>query len=133
MRPCILTAIAVLFASTVTAQSDDRLDGYNPVDLTTWQPRTARSAMALVEPLYRDHPYSSEGRPKLLVDLRKHESGGLVVDIMLRGYLDDSVDGEEYRGLISRTDAGWRLDALGRRNICARGANAGEPTTQLCP
>ncbi len=133
MRFCLPAALTLFLGFTVNLSADARLDGYNPVDLSDWQPRTAPSAMALVEPIYRDHPYRLEGRPTLKIDLRKDGPGWLAVDITLRGFLDDSVDGEEYRGFISRSDTGWRLDVLGKRNICARGANAGIPTVELCP
>jgi len=124
---CLLAGIAL------PAAAADGLTGYKPVDLTAWQPRTDDSVMALVEPLYRNHPESSEGRPSLKIELRKDETGLFVVDIVLRGYLDDSVEGEEYRGLVAWTEHGWRLEALGRRNICARGPNAGQATMEPCP
>ncbi len=133
MRLHVLSAIALFFALTLPLSADPRLEDYNVVGLSDWQPRTAVSAMALVEPLYRNHPESGEGRPTLKIDMRKDGPGALVIDVTLGGYLDDSVDGEQYRGFISRTDTGWRLDALGRRHICARGANAGVPTMDLCP
>ena len=133
MRFHIGIAPTLVLALTLPLSADPRLDGYNSVDLSDWQPRTADTAMALVEPLYRNHPESSEGRPTLKVDMRRDGPGALIVDVVMGGYLDDSVEGEEYRVVISRTDAGWRLDALGRRNICARGAKAGVPTMNPCP
>ena len=126
-------ALTLVLALTAPLKADPRLQDYNVVDLSDWQPRTADSAMALVEPLYRNHPESGEGRPTLKVDLRTDGPGTIVVDVVMEGYLDDSVAGEEYRGLISRAGTGWRLEALGRRHICARGANPGVPTKDLCP
>lgn len=125
--------VFLLAGIALPAAADDGLSGYKPVDLAAWQPRTAASVMALVEPLYRNHPESSEGQPSLKIELRKDETGLFVVDIVLRGYLDDSVEGEEYRGLVARTEHGWRLEALGRRNICARGPNADQATVEPCP
>ncbi len=133
MRSIALPAAALFLVFTSSLSADTRLDGYNSVDLSNWQPRDAGSAMALVEPIYRNHPESGEGRPTLKIDMRKDGPGSLIIDLRLGGYLDDSVEGEEYRGIISRTDTGWRLDALGRRHICARGSNPGVPTMQLCP
>lgn len=133
----LLSAAFLLLAASITATSatsDQQLDGYKPVDISSWQPRTAPSAMALVEPLYRGHPEASEGRPTLKIDLRPDEDGnGVIIDIEMRGYLDDSVSGEQYRALITWTEDGWTLKALGVRYICARGSTAGTPTTTLCP
>lgn len=126
-------AAAVLAALITSAAADSRLDGYNPVDLGAWEPRTAPSAMALVEPLYRAHPEGPEGRPTLTVDMRRDEAGALVIDIEMRGFLDDSVSGAQYRAVVSWSGPGWRLEALGARNICARGATAGIPTRERCP
>ena len=126
-------ALTLVLALTLPLSADPRLEDYNVVDLSNWQPRTADSAMALLEPLYRYHPESDEGYPTLRIDMRKDGPGTLIVDVIMEGYLDDSVAGEEYRGFISRTGAGWWLVSLGRRHICARGANPGVPTKDLCP
>ena len=133
MRSHLGIALTLLLALTLPLSADPRLEDYNVVDLSGWQPRTAESALALVEPLYRNHPESDEGRPTLKIDLRTDGPGILIVDVVMEGYLDDSVAGEEYRGVISRSGAGWQLEALGRRHICARGANPGVPTKDLCP
>lgn len=133
MRSHLGIALTFPLALTLPLSADPRLEDYNVVDLSEWQPRTAESAMALVEPLYRNHPESEEGRPSLQVDMRNDESGSLVIDVTMGGYLDDSVAGEEYRAFISRTVEGWRLEVLGRRYICYRGSNPGVPTKDLCP
>lgn len=131
----VLSAALILIAAAVTpvlAGADPQLAGYKPVDLSTWEQRTAASAMALIEPLYRGHPEAAEGRPTLKIDLRRDSGDGIVVDIEMRGYLDDSVAGEDYRALIQWTEEGWRLDALGVRYICYRGETPGVPVTTLC-
>lgn len=131
-----LAAVMLFIAALVaplSVSAGDRLAGYKPVDLASWQPRTSSSVLALVEPLYRDHPEAVEGRPTLRIDLRGDNAGGLVIDIDLNGFLDDSVAGAQYRAFVVETEQGWRLDALGERNICARGATAGVPSIENCP
>jgi len=132
----VLSAAVLLIAASVTpvlATTDQRLVGYMPVDLSSWQPRTAPSVMALVEQLYRGHPEAVEGRPTLKIDLRRDSGDAIVVDIEMRGYLDHSVDGEDFRAFVIWTEKGWRLDALGVRYICSGGETPGVPVTTLCP
>ncbi len=95
----------------------DQVDGYKPVDLSGWTPRTAASAMALVEPLYRAHPERMEGRPELKIHLRK-EAGVLIIDIEATGFLDDSVRGEKYRAVVVPSAKGWHLRQLGIKRSC---------------
>ena len=130
-HPTAAVLLTAMFSGPAIA--DARLNDYNQVDLSTWEPRIAPSVMALVEPIYRGHPEGPEGRPTLNIDLREGDTDNLVIEIELRGYLDDSVNGEQYRGIVVWSDQGWRLEALGQRNICARGSNAGVPTTSACP
>ena len=60
------------------------------------------------------------------------EGGDLLVDAALRGYLDDSLLGENFRARIVRDGGQWRLRALGRQGVCARGEKAGQPAP-ICP
>jgi len=131
----LVSLIALVMAITMAAAlaADDRLTGYKPVDLSSWAPRTASSAMELVEPLYRAHPRRLEGRPGLQITLRKDADSKLVIDIEMTGFLDDSVGGAQFRAIVVRAGGGWKLQALGQRHICYRGLNAGQPTTQPCP
>lgn len=58
----------------------------------------------------------------------------LVADIEIRGYLDDSVLGENFRAIVAQGDEGrWHVEAVGRQTICARGSQAGLPTSGVCP
>lgn len=117
---------AVLFAALCLAPSlvqAGQLDGYAPVNLSNWKPRTAPSAMALVEPLYRGHPEGMEGRPILKIELRK-EGETLVIDIEQTGFLDDSVRGEKHRAIVVQSSTGWRLQRLGKKVSCYRGGKS---------
>lgn len=136
MNYCNFLRFGLLFVGLVLVQpvsaTDATLEGYRPVDLASWEPRTAPSVMALVEPLYRDHPESLEGGPTLKIDLHPGDSGELIIELEMGGYLDDSVAGQQYRAIVVQSSGGWRLQALGTRYICARGSNAGKPTVNLC-
>ena len=95
-----LTALVMTIAMPAARAADDRLTGYKPVDLSSWAPRTASSAMELVEPLYRTHPRRLEGRPGLQITLRKDADSKLVIDIEMTGFLDDSVGGAQFRAIV---------------------------------
>ncbi len=77
----------------------------------------------LLLPYIGNHPESLEGRPELDLSIRRHESS-LIVDLTLSGYLDDSVSGEHYRGIVVRSSKGWELVDLGVKYICYRGVSA---------
>lgn len=77
----------------------------------------------LLLPYIGNHPESLEGRPELDLSIRRHESS-LIVDLTMSGYLDDSVSGEHYRGIVVRSSKGWELVDLGVKYICWRGVSA---------
>ena len=134
LKRLLLTATLLsILAGPAAADDVKDLTGFRPVDISTWEPRTSQSLMALVEPVYRNHPESLEGRPSLSIELREDGRGGIYVDIRLGGLLDDSVAAELYRALISQTAGGWQLDAVGVRFLCARGENTDTMTAKLCP
>ncbi|MEM8725974.1 MAG: hypothetical protein AAGE86_10685 [Pseudomonadota bacterium] len=63
-------------------------------------------------------------------------SGGpdwLVMYFSADGYADDSVQAEEWRIQLERTEGGWRVTDAGKRVKCYRGENAGEWQKGLCP
>lgn len=77
----------------------------------------------LILPYIGNHPESLEGRPKLDLSIGRHETS-LIVDLKLGGYLDDSVAGEHYRGIVTRSSKGWELVELGVKYICYRGISS---------
>lgn len=95
------------------------LKGFKAVEIA---PDLASSdrVINLLLPFIGNHPESLEGRPKLDLSIRRHESS-LIVDLTLNGYLDDSVAGEHYRGIVVRSSKGWELVDLGVKYICYRG------------
>ncbi len=115
------------------ALADDRLAGFAEVDISAWQPLVADHPLDLIEQLYDGHPEATEGRPELNISLRLDADYKFIIDIEMSGYLDDSVSGNNYRAIVDQAPGGWKLEALGLQNICYRGANAGVPTTALCP
>ena len=129
----LLIAAALVIATPTIATADGRLADYNAVDLSSWQPRDAASAMDLVAKIYQGHPESTDGRPGLKVEMRRDDDFKLVIDIELTGFLDDSVMGSQHRAIVSRGSKGWHLEALGQRNLCYRGSSPGKPTKKRCP
>ena len=81
---------------------------------------TGDKVIDLLLPYIGNHPESLEGRPTLDLTIRRHEDT-LVADLVLGGYLDDSVSGEHYRGFIISTQKGWELLDLGVKHVCYRG------------
>ncbi len=98
---------------------------YASVNLDNWASRNAASVMDLFRPITKGHPESLEGRPEMEVSM----SGGpnaITVKITNYGYLDDSVAGGRYYGVVTRKGSNWYLDSLWQQNLCARGKNAGQ-------
>jgi hypothetical protein len=95
MKRLALAALAC--AALAQPALADPLAGYEPVDLTDYQPRESASAVMLLQDLFEGHPETvAEGRPVLKIDLRQNEDrSALLIDLEMTGYLDDSVDGRE--------------------------------------
>lgn len=129
-------ALAALACAALAAPAlADPLAGYEPVDLTDYQPREAASAVMLLQDLFEGHPEAMEGRPVLKIDLKQTEDrSALLIDLEMTGYLDDSVSGEQYRAIVVEgTKHMFRLEKLGKKIKCGRGDNAGQWTTGKCP
>ncbi len=105
---------------------------YAAVNLDNWVPRRAISVMELFAPIISAHPESLEGRPEMEISLTRIDRF-ITVNITALGYLDDSVAGGKYAGIVSRKDGQWHLDSLWRQNLCTRGKNAGKWVKSSCP
>lgn len=109
------------------------LSAWTAVDITGWNPKSARSLMALIAPVYAGHPEAMEGRPTLSVEVEEAPNGSAMqIKIRMTGYLDDSVSGEEFAALAGEGQDGWVLKRLWKRQLCARGASAGQWTSKPC-
>jgi hypothetical protein len=131
-----LALAALICAALAQPALADPLAGYEPVDLSDYQPREAASAVMLLQDLFEGHPETvAEGRSVLKIDLRHNEDrSALLIDLEMTGYLDDSVDAEKYRAIVVEgTKHTFRLDRLGKKTKCGRGSNAGQWTTGNCP
>jgi uncharacterized membrane-anchored protein len=95
--------------------------GFEQMDISAWEPREAKSLMAIVEPLYRNHPESAEGRPTLRVDVRKGVDGRFRVEVERTGLADDAIESVQHRAIIARNGDLWRLEAMGWRQRCNPG------------
>ncbi len=104
---------------------------YAPVNLENWTPRNADSVMELFHPITKGHPESLEGRPEMEISMRTGPNS-VTVNITSYGYLDDSVAGGKYRGVVTRKDGRWYLDSLWQQNLCARGKKAGQWSKTPC-
>jgi len=93
---------------------------------------TASNVLDLVAPIMRGHPERLEGRPTGRVRFAKSPAGGLVVEVTMTGYLDDSLAGERFLGFVTRDTAGWTLASLWRQNLCWRGPVTKTWTKQRC-
>ncbi|WP_421979542.1 SH3 domain-containing protein [Roseibium sp.] len=75
----------------------------------------------VILPFLQGHPERDEGNGGMQLGIRK-EDGGYLVNIVLTGYLDDSLYGEHYRGfVIPLPDDRWELAAMSVKPLCARG------------
>ena len=85
--------------------------------------------MAIVAGLI-ESPEEPIGSPFLTLEI-KGDGTGFIVDAELRGYLDDSILGENLKARIEPDGTQWRLIAVGRQTICARGEARGKPAPPL--
>ena len=107
---------------TGVAQAQD--NGFREIRIA---PGTAVAAdfMDVLMPFLQGHPESDEGNAALDLKVRKADSG-YSVDIVMTGYLDDSLSGEHYRGTVVHTATGeWELLEMKVKPLCARGENIG--------
>lgn len=89
----------------------------------------ASSVMQALEPLLG--PEVTEGST---VHLSVRETGDdAIADIVRTGMLDDSVSAGHVRIEFRREAEGWYPTNAYRRSQCARGENAGQWTSGLCP
>jgi len=104
---------------------------YAPVNLDTWTSRSGANVMDLFRPITNTHPESLDGCPEMEITMRR-DGNFLTVRITLLVYLDDSVSGGKYIGLVTRKDGNWYLESLWQQNLCARGPKAGQWSKQPC-
>jgi len=77
-------------------------------------------------------PEGREGRQELELTVRKQEDGSYVVLLTQTGFLDDSVNGNQQRAVLARSEGGWRATFLGERWRCQSGRGPSGWTTQPC-
>ncbi len=104
---------------------------YAPVNLDNWSSRNAASVMDLFRPITNSHPESLDGRPEMEISLRGGPQS-ITVKITSYGFLDDSVAGGKYLGVVTKTADGWHLKSLWQQNLCARGRKAGQWSKAPC-
>ena len=95
------------------------LKGFEPVKIESAK-ATSDRVINLVLPYIGNHPEAMEGRPMLDISI-KLQGDSLIFDLKMGGYLDDSVSGEHFRGIIKPSPKGWELVDLGVKSICYRG------------
>ena len=108
-------------------------NGWATVDYSGWERTSAPTVLGVLEPVYAWHPEAMEGRPEL--DIKMVPWPGreaMRVEITMTGFLDDSVAGERYVALVKPGGEGWTIGGLWRRNLCQRGAHAGQWTKKNC-
>lgn len=118
----LLLALSVSSALQVRAGDEKKAPGLEGFKIIKVAPGLSVSdrVINLFLPYIGNHPESLEGRPTLDLSMRHHDEM-LVVDLTLKGYLDDSVAGEQYRGFVVRSSKGWELIDLGVKPLCYRG------------
>lgn len=69
---------------------------------------------------------------KIAMNVR-YTSSGYIFDFQLRGYLDDSLKGENYRIVIEEHENRYFISGAGVQYLCARGENTSLPQSKYCP
>ena len=92
----------------------------------------------IVAPLMRQLAVSGEGRGTLSLQIEKTFTGdqnaapAATAEIEAHGLADDSVSGMHYKIRFIATPNGWRATGLARKQMCARGKQAGMWTSANC-
>lgn len=60
-------------------------------------------------------------------------SEGYIFDFELRGYMDDSLKGENYRVVVEEHESRYFISGVGVQYLCARGENTSTPQSKYCP
>lgn len=103
-------------------------DGYKQLRIAPGVAR-AENYLGLLAPLMDDFPDMEEGRAQIQLTMEQIE-GGIGFDFIHSGFADDSVSGEQFKGVIIKTGNGWEMIELYQRWICARGKRSEDG---LCP
>lgn len=102
------------------------------------------SPFGALEPLLREHPESTEGRPTVSISVERARwhrmtalSGNdrdpfLVAKIERHGLVDDAVEGDRYFAAVRQTGGTWKVIGLWRQQMCRRGKTAGQWSNKPC-
>ena len=125
----LLAAVLMAVTSTPWAQSTV-FHGYTMLDVDELPVTRASSVLAIADGFVP--PIEEPLSTRLLLLEAVGDGTGLIVDVETRGYLDDSITGENFRARFETDGEQWVIVALGRQVVCARGPNAGRPAAS-CP
>ncbi|WP_299483857.1 SH3 domain-containing protein [uncultured Roseibium sp.] len=118
----VFAAVSLLGAPLTQAQSLDAGDGFRSLRVAPGV-SVADEMIDLVLPFLRGHPERDEGNGSMQMSIRKQDDG-YAVNIVMTGYLDDSLYGEHFRGyVIALPDDRWELLSMSVKPLCARGRN----------
>lgn len=90
----------------------------------------APTVMAALESVIGPEAYQEGSSLSLTV---REEGDNAIADVVRSGMMDDSVTAGHLRIEFRREPEGWFPTNAYRRSQCARGATAGQWTTELCP
>ena len=100
--------------------------------------RNGRTIQEILRPLLKQLAISAEGHGSLSVVIKKNAGTvrgsnlGATATITAYGLADDSISGVDYVISFAVKDEGWEAVGLRRKQMCARGAKAGQWTTGSC-
>ncbi|MEO1112771.1 MAG: SH3 domain-containing protein [Pseudomonadota bacterium] len=116
-----IAVLAFLFALPLTEKTHaEGGDGFREIRVAPGV-AVADDMIDVILPFLKGHPERDEGSAGMQLGIRKEE-GGYLVNVVLTGYLDDSLYGEHYRGfIIPLSDDRWELAAMSVKPLCARG------------
>ncbi|WP_305989726.1 SH3 domain-containing protein [Roseibium sp. MMSF_3544] len=128
-----LVVAALLASGQALAQGAVDADGFREIRVAPGY-AIADDFIDVLTPFLKGHPESLEGNAGMDLSIEK-EDAGYNVEIVLTGYLDDSLAGEHYKGHVIQTSNGqWELLSMWVKPICGRGENVnGVCTTAAAP
>lgn len=125
---CGVLASMLCSMSAIADEFPADKDGYKQLRIARGISQ-AENYIELLTPFMDEFRDMEEGRRKLCLTMNEID-GGISFDIINSGFADDSVSGQQFKGIIIKSDHGWELIELYQRWICARGKRSDKG---ICP
>ena len=129
-KAAVFFAIGTICCSTMAIADTFPVDqdGYKQIRIAPGVSR-ADNYLELLAPFMVEFPDMEERRAQIRLTMKQIE-GGIGFNLIHDGFADDSVSGEQFKGVMIINSHGWELIEIHQRWICARGKRS---DMGICP